>query len=918
MKKSLTAIFSKFLPISLVAGFHLGIATNLVATELPEGIQKIDALGGIESYELTSNGLQILLMPNQQLPVAAVMVTYNVGGRDEVAGTTGATHILEHMMFKGTTNFSGDSGYSKTMERIGARSNATTYYDRTNYYAVLPSENVNLAIQLEADRMRNLQIQEADLASEMTVVRNEYERGENNPVRTLIKEIYATAFMAHPYGHPVIGWRSDIENSTTEKLRRFYDTYYWPENTTLSVIGGFDRAETLKAIVKHYGALPRPPQPIPTVQTLEPEQLGERRLKIARAGEVGVLALAHKVPEGKHEDWAALRLIEQILGANQTGRLYRALDDNGKASHTFSFAPQLRDPSLFFLGAYLTADSTHVATEALILQEIDNLIASGVSEAELKRAKSVIEAQTVYDRDGPFAIASAINECIALGDWSQYITLPQAIQKVDAAEIQRVAKKYLQPKARTTGYFIAQKKPLKTVNGLPQPNYFRNPAMQISEPESTPPTVDKESPTTPSNLVQFSPHIQESQIGPIRLIAVDMPIDKVVSFVGSFAAGNAQNPKDNPLLAGLTAQMLDQGTEKNDRFVLAESLDTLGATIKFDSSNHSLSFSGKFLRESAGFVIDLLAEQLRQPSFDAQAFEALKQRTYSNILRATHDPDYRADTALNRALYPVDHPNFEPDIEQQLKALEATTAEDLREFHDRVYGPQSMTLVFAGDIDFEQLCAAVATAFNDWSGGTGYLKAGDVPEATAPTATSISILDKTSVSVRLGHYTGLQRTDPEYIPFALGNYILGGSFHSRLMSEVRVKKGLTYSIRSGHSGDILTPGNWSLSASFSPELLEEGKSVTQSVLQDWIHHGVTAQEVEAAVTTLKGKYLVGLATTTAVAGQVHSFVQRGYPAEYIDVYPQKLDTLTPAAVNSSIRSHFNIETLSTVEAGSLP
>jgi zinc protease len=309
---------------------------------------------------------------------------------------------------------------------------------------------------------------------------------------------------------------------------------------------------------------------------------------------------------------------------------------------------------------------------------------------------------------------------------------------------------------------------------------------------------------------------------------------------------------------------------------------------------------------------------LRQPSFDAQAFEALKQRTYSNILRATHDPDYRADTALNRALYPVDHPNFEPDIEQQLKALEATTAEDLREFHDRVYGPQSMTLVFAGDIDFEQLCAAVATAFNDWSGGTGYLKAGDVPEATAPTATSISILDKTSVSVRLGHYTGLQRTDPEYIPFALGNYILGGSFHSRLMSEVRVKKGLTYSIRSGHSGDILTPGNWSLSASFSPELLEEGKSVTQSVLQDWIHHGVTAQEVEAAVTTLKGKYLVGLATTTAVAGQVHSFVQRGYPAEYIDVYPQKLDTLTPAAVNSSIRSHFNIETLSTVEAGSLP
>lgn len=925
MKKSLTAIFPKFLPISLIAILHLGIAFSLKAAEPPEGIQQIETRGGIESYELTSNGLQILLMPNEQLPVAAVMVTYNVGGRDEVTGTTGATHILEHMMFKGTTNYSGDTGYSKTMERIGARSNATTYYDRTNYYAVLPSENVNLAIQLEADRMRNLQIQETDLASEMTVVRNEYERGENNPVRTLIKEIYATAFMAHPYGHPVIGWRSDIENSTPEKLRRFYDIYYWPENTTLSVIGGFDRTETLQAIVKYYGAIPRPPQPIPTVQTSEPEQLGERRLKIERAGEVGVLALAHKVPEGRHEDWAALRLIEQILGANQTGRLYRALDDNGKASHTFSFAPQLHDPSLFFLGAYLTAGSTHEATEALILQEIDNLITSGVSEAELKRAKSVIEAQTVYNRDGPFAIASAINEYIALGDWSQYITLPRDIQKVNAAEIQRVAKKYLQPKTRTTGYFVAQKNPLKTVEGLPQPNYFRDPALETSktdsETENKPSTQNVSSPKSllpPSNSVQFSQHIQECQIGPIRLITVDMPIEKVVSFVGSFAAGNAQNPEDNPLLAGLTAQMLDQGTEKNDRFVLAESLDTLGATIKFDSSNHSLSFSGKFLRESAGFVIDLLAEQLRQPIFDAQAFEALKQRTYSDILRATHDPDYRADTALLRALYPSEHPNFEPDNEQQLKALEATTVEDLRDFHSRVYGPESMTLVFAGDIDFDQLSAAVATAFNDWSGGKNYIKTGEVDKAKAPKVTSISIPDKTSVSVRLGHYTGLQRTDPEYLPFALGNYILGGSFHSRLMSEVRVKKGLTYSIRSGHSGDILTPGNWSLSASFSPKLLEEGKSVTLNVLQDWINDGVTPQEVEAAVTTLKGKYLVGLATTAAVAGQVHSFVQRGYPAEYIDEYPNKLDALTAATVNSSIRRHFKIETLATVEAGSLP
>jgi len=198
---------------------------------LPEGIEHVQTLDGIQEYKLSENGLRVLLMPNEGLPVATVMVTYEVGARNEVAGTTGATHILEHMMFKGTDTFNSDNGsdYSSFMERIGARSNATTYFDRTNYYATLPREYVSRTIELEADRMRNLRIREEDLASEMTVVRNEYERGENNPISTLIKEVYAAAFVAHPYSHPTIGWRSDIESSSPEKLRAFYNNFYWPE-----------------------------------------------------------------------------------------------------------------------------------------------------------------------------------------------------------------------------------------------------------------------------------------------------------------------------------------------------------------------------------------------------------------------------------------------------------------------------------------------------------------------------------------------------------------------------------------------------------------------------------------------------------------------------------------------------------------
>ncbi|MGB0744185.1 MAG: M16 family metallopeptidase, partial [Opitutales bacterium] len=258
--------------------FILSATASVAATNSNDALEHVQTLNGIEEYVLRSNGLTVLLMPNKGLPVATVMVTYEVGSRHEVPGTTGATHILEHMMFKGTPRFNAEEGndYSTLMERIGARSNATTWFDRTNYYATLPSEYVSLAIEIEADRMRNLLIREQDLNSEMTVVRNEYERGENSPVRTLIKELFAAAFTAHTYSHPTIGWKSDIESTSPEKLRKFYDKFYWPENAVLTVIGGFDRKKTIDAIVQHYGAIEKASHPIPEVETVEPEQIGPR------------------------------------------------------------------------------------------------------------------------------------------------------------------------------------------------------------------------------------------------------------------------------------------------------------------------------------------------------------------------------------------------------------------------------------------------------------------------------------------------------------------------------------------------------------------------------------------------------------------------------------------------------------------
>lgn len=896
-----------------------------VLSGLPQGIEHIQTLDGIQEYRLSENGLRVLLMPNPGLPVATVMVTYQVGARNEVAGTTGATHILEHMMFKGTDRFNSSDGsdYSSEMERIGARSNATTYFDRTNYYATLPSEYVAHTIELEADRMRNLRIREADLASEMTVVRNEYERGENSPVSTLIKEIYSAAFVAHPYTHPTIGWRSDIESTTPEKLRAFYDDFYWPENAVLTVIGGFDIDATLEAVQQFYGAVPKAPHTIPVVETIEPKQLGPRRLIIERSGQVGVVMTAFKAPAGAHEDWAALSLIEQIVGADKTGRLYRALEDQGKASSTFTYAPQLRDPSLFTLGAYLTAEATHEETEAIILNEIKKLIGGGVTVDELARAKSVIQANTVYGRDGPYAIADQINEAIAMGDWTNYVNLPKAIQNVTAKEIKRVAAKYFIRNHSTTGWFVPQQS--STVAHLSHsahgPHYFRDPAV-FGPSHNAPETNAHSSASTHASvsqapLVDFSSHMQRASIAGIEIIAIDMPIHDVVSFVGSFAAGETLSPVDAPTLAGLTALMLDKGTQRNDRFAIAERLDTLGAGIGFSASAHSLGFSGQFLREDAGAVMGLLAEQLREPAFDAEVLETLKSRQSAGLLQAIDNPDYRANAQVARLLYPKGHPNYSDEIDVLLEDLKATTISDIAQFHADHYGPKSMRLVFAGDIDFEQLTAAVEFAFEGWSGGVDYPAELPTQLKNIQQSKRIHIADRTSVAVHYAQNTGIQRNDDDYIPFMLGNYILGGSFNSRLMQAVRKQQGLTYSIRSGHSGDILTPGNWSLSASFSPALLDQGLAATEAVFTEWYEQGINPAEVQKAIDTLSGAYLVGLSTTARVAGQVLSFVQRGFDPEYIDEYPQHLRTVTAEQVNRTIRQHLKPQQHTLVVAGSL-
>jgi zinc protease len=420
------------------------------------GFRYLKSLGGIDEYRLDSNGLTVLLVPDHSAPVVTFQVTYQVGSRNEVTGTTGATHILEHMMFKGSEGFNDPKGNSvkQFLERVGGQFNATTSFDRTNYFATIGRQGLEGYVAIEADRMRHLWLHEADRQSEMTVVRNEYERGKNDPDNVLMEEVTAAAYEALPYHHPTIGWKSDIEHIPITRLREFYDTFYWPNNATVTVIGDLEPEATLSLIKKYYGVYPPSPAPIPTMYTEEPAQSGERRVTVKRPGELGTVIIAHKVPNGRDADQPALDMLDAILSSGKNARLYRALVDQGLALNAGAGTDLHHDLSLHTMYAVLAPGAAHAQVEKALLAEIAKIKADGVTEAEVARVKQQYIARDAYKRDGTAAIAGEINEWIAVGDWTLYVSFPQKVQQVTPADVQRVAKEYLKEDQSTTGWFI--------------------------------------------------------------------------------------------------------------------------------------------------------------------------------------------------------------------------------------------------------------------------------------------------------------------------------------------------------------------------------------------------------------------------------------------------------------------------------
>jgi zinc protease len=420
------------------------------------GFELLGEKAGFREFRLQSNGLRVLLLQNRVAPVATFAIVYHVGSRNEAVGHTGSTHLLEHLMFKGTPEFDRARGtaVAAVLEAIGARFNATTWFDRTNYYETIPSDALETALAIESSRMRRALLRDEDRVPEMTVVRNEFERGENSPFQVLYKQTFATAFREHPYHHPTIGWISDIEGVSTGRLREFYDTFYHPNNATAMLIGDFEEAVALAAIERRFGAIPPSPQPIPRVYTVEPPQEGERRFVVRRAGEVAWCGLSWRTVEARNADTPALAVLGNVLGGGITSRLHQALVEKSLALSVTVVPWQLRDPALFSVFAPVRPGVEPSEVEAVIRQEIARVAADSVTAAECDKARTQIEAEVIFDRDSTDQIAASLSEAIAVADWEWYADYPEAIRRVTPADVQRVVLAYLHDDALTVGLYL--------------------------------------------------------------------------------------------------------------------------------------------------------------------------------------------------------------------------------------------------------------------------------------------------------------------------------------------------------------------------------------------------------------------------------------------------------------------------------
>jgi len=815
------------------------------------GPERVTEVEGISEYRL-DNGMKVLLMPDASRPTTTVNVTYFVGSKHESYGETGMAHLLEHLVFMGTPDH---EDIKKEISERGGFANGTTWWERTNYFQTLPAEDENLewAIRMEADRMVNSFIAKEDLDSEMTVVRNEFEIGENNPFRVLLQRVMATAYEWHGYGRSTIGARADLENVPIERLQNFYRTYYQPDNAMVIISGNFEPERALELAEQHFGAIPAPERDLDNklweTYTREPYQDGPREVKVRRSGTVPTLMAAYHVPSVLAEDFAAVEALSFVLGDTPSGRLYKALVEPGIASQVGSIVFRLPEPSLLLVFANLPEDGDLARAREVTLETLADLEANPPTEEEVKRAVASLTSDIERTLNDSNRVGITLSEWAAAGDWRMLFLHRDRLEQISVDDVVAAAETYIVRDNRTLGQFIPDSEPQRAVIEEPPPaaeqlaGYTGRAERQVGEDFKA----------TPDNIESRVQRFTLANGTEVALLPKETRGDQVR---GAFTMriGNLEALTGTGEIPAATAAMLDRGTENYTRQQIADRIDALQANINLNGSSE-VSASIEVKRENLADLIDLIAEIAKRPTFPEKELDEYKNQRLTQLAQQSDDPAGVASRRISRHMNPLppDHPDYQPTFDEQKQRVESLTVAQLKEFHDRFYGfGPGASIAFVGDFDAEALQAQLERHFGDWSTDVAYAHVPD-PHEDRPAERFVTQLDDKANAVLIGSLSfPMSDTHEDYPALQMAGYLMGGGFlSSRLGNRIRNEEGLSYAVGGNFNASALDEnGGFFAFAMFAPENRDRLEQVLNEELVKAASEGFTDEELESGKTGL--------------------------------------------------------------------
>ena len=877
-------------------------AASAQALALPAGVAKVTSVEGIDEYRL-ANGLQVLLIADDSKPTTTVNLTYRVGSRHENYGETGMAHLLEHLLFKGSTKH---PRVWAEFEKRGLAANGSTWFDRTNYTASFSSNDDNLRWYLgwQADAMLKSFIAQNDLDTEMTVVRNEMEMGENNPERILLEKTLATMYQWHNYGKETIGARADVENVDIPRLRAFYHQYYQPDNATLIVAGRFQEANTLNWIAQAFGNIKRPQRRLPVLYTLDPAQDGERSVTLRRSGGVPLLYAGYHVPPGAHADYAAIELLCLLMGDTPSGRLHKRLTEKQLAASTFAFAQGLAEPGFAIFGAQLAPGQNPDSARAELLASLESTASEPVSNDELERARAKWLKGWEQAFTNPETVGVALSESIAQGDWRLFFLIRDRVRNATLADVQRVAEQRLLASNRTLGTYLPTDKPLRA----PAPAKVDvGAALREFQPKAGASKVEAFEATT----ANIDARTQRFEVAGLKgAILSKGTRGGAAQAVLTLHFGDEVALTGQAEVADFTAALLDKGSASMTRQQVQDRLDQLKTELSVRSQPGRVTIMLQSRREHLADALLLVIDLLRNPAFPAEALDEFKRQTLAAIEQQRQEPDAVAENALARLgnPYPRGDVRHARSFDEWVEDVYAVSVEKIRAFHQRFYGASDATFGAAGDVDTQTVQQAVSTGLSNWKSKTPFRRIELPAVAVRPELLTLRTPDKQNATMLFRSSLPLNDSAADYPALMMGNYLLGGGGNSRLWKRIREKEGLSYDVRSSVQWNNFEPNSaWTASAIFAPQNRAKVEAAFREEVERALRVGFSAQELaEGQRGLLNFRRLSRAQDGTLAAGWANNlYLVRTFAlAGRVDA---ALLGLTLAQVNAALRKYLKPE-----------